>query len=589
MGRGDNGNQTVVIPGTVPQVGDANSITKAGGLAPGSPVPQVGGPGSITKAGGVAPAAGAGPQTDFGGPLANLGRNVGGMLQEEWDRFNKGISGMTPSGREKQRLDRLQEITRERGESSISLPGWDDIIHLGPLANLTDQQRLDRNKEIGQRIRQSPQDSTAKSWGDILTALDNVQDFLTTVTVVGRIVLWPVGKILGRAIPGLGLVLLAADILKLLTLLGTLLMPLYGLVCGNPRGFFAGLGQVAAFGPKGKGYVENLGRMNPFGSAARASRAARLGRLVPGAGEIFEVLQTTDSLFGWGISFGAVVGLLGDAMYGAMGALTGSAPTINLGNLPGAANRLPGAGTIYPTVDAAALPRSASQVLATLPMLTTVQQPLTWEEHAGAIAAGIAAIDVLRAELRGADFIALAEELLDQEWAPPLTAMPSIASEIATDPVASATGPRWPFPGNPRTVTFRELIRFTQATTAAKARELNDNLVDTVEGSFVATLMQAFVERLFVFLLDDPRALQWELTPPYKVLSSMVMANRLVNVGENPESIVEWFEEAVLLLENGDQRSLSQEDLDRLAVTHEINLIHTTPPQVGGADSLTLA
>ena len=63
--------------GAVPQVGGPDSITKAGGLAPGfGAVPQVGGPGSITMAGGgLAPTAGA-AVPDTGGTLSVLPRGT---------------------------------------------------------------------------------------------------------------------------------------------------------------------------------------------------------------------------------------------------------------------------------------------------------------------------------------------------------------------------------------------------------------------------------------------------------------------------------------------------------------------------------
>lgn len=552
MGRGDLGNQVPVLPG-------------------------------------LTPALPAGLLGTSGAALADLAANVGGLLGHEWQRLNQGLSGLTPSGREQGRQDRLNELIRERGEQNISMPGWDDIIHLGPLSGLTAAEQLARTREIGERIRSSPQDATARSWGEILTALDNVQDLMTTIAVAGRLVLWPAGKILGRAIPGVGTVLLIGDILKLLTLLGTLLMPIYGLACGNPRGFFAGLGQVAAFGPRAKGMVENLSRLNPFGSMARASRALRATRLVPGAGEIVEVLQTTDQLFGWGVSFGAVVGLLGDAIYGTANALAGSAPTINTQNLTNAGARLPGIGSVYQGADQASMARQAAGVLATLPAITNTQQPLTWEEHAGAIVAGIAAVDILAAELAGSGWQELARDLAGARWAWPLTPFPTVAGVIAADGRAPTAALRWPVPGNPERVTFEELTRYTAGESAARARELTANTVDTIEGSLIAALMGAFVERVFAFVWEDPRALAWELTPPYKVAAALVLANRLANVGEDPDRVAGWFQDAVQATHEQDGRYLDQEQLDQLAERRGIALIQTAPPHVGGPESLTIA
>jgi hypothetical protein len=153
-----------------------------------------------------------------------LGQLLDSFFTEEWTRFTRGIAKLDP---EQQRLAMLttgQKSLMPGETATINIPGWDEIIKLGPRYQPNDAERseyyaaarekrasnlsadakasMDYSAALRERIRTSAQPGYAQAWGEILTAVDNVQDFFSTVATFGRLGLWSVERGLNLAAPG---------------------------------------------------------------------------------------------------------------------------------------------------------------------------------------------------------------------------------------------------------------------------------------------------------------------------------------------------------------------------------------------------
>jgi len=149
--------------------------------------------------------------------------DVAGLFEQEWARFWQGWEGLTPEEQTKEAARRARARSRTGLPNTVSLPGWDDVIHLTPRPEVTAAARTEfyaaqRERrapnlpsetvaEIGRRRdRAAAASATAAppysaAFGQMLTALDNVQDFTTTVATLGRLALWPAIRTLDAVTP----------------------------------------------------------------------------------------------------------------------------------------------------------------------------------------------------------------------------------------------------------------------------------------------------------------------------------------------------------------------------------------------------
>lgn len=139
-------------------------------------------------------------------------------------------------------------------------------------------------------IFQSPTPELAKNFAVIMTGIDDVQDFTTTVGVISRV--------LGRVFRPAELLAVGAftvgEFLNRLTLMH--------LIEGQDKAIICKL-------------VKNL-KESSRNTTIKADVDKRMKRLFPTHGELLEVAQVTDQLFGVGISFGPLVGLASDLLFG---------------------------------------------------------------------------------------------------------------------------------------------------------------------------------------------------------------------------------------------------------------------------------
>ncbi len=172
----------------------------------------------------------------------------------------------------------------------IHVPGWDEFIHLYPEDWLPDEEQARRRRERAIRISQSPTPESARAIGTLMTWVDDVQDALVTASVLARLVAY----FYKPALPVAAGLQSAAAALNL-----------FGLTS-----------QVGAISLTGKFRAQALVRSLIGAQSARARSALRISRVLPTVGESIQIAQTTDQLFGVGLSLGPLVGLISDTIFG---------------------------------------------------------------------------------------------------------------------------------------------------------------------------------------------------------------------------------------------------------------------------------
>ena len=198
--------------------------------------------------------------------------------------------------------------------TEINIPGFEDIIHIGTMAKISDREMaahraaqklkvpspltapqlrtLAVKKARFLRALKSPTPSWVNNIASVACALDNIEDGLVTLSVFGRLGSYATKKLWQKSIPGVGWVMLGADILNLFNMISW--------------------ATFAASGGKRK--LEDLAERNPFHKKAKARRAMKLKRTWPTFGEALEIAQTCDQLFGYGLCLGGIMGMVTDIL-----------------------------------------------------------------------------------------------------------------------------------------------------------------------------------------------------------------------------------------------------------------------------------
>lgn len=240
---------------------------------------------------------------------AELARVRTDYNERTWIDFKGFLPKFTTAEFEKRRI-----AYQAKYGNSVNVPGFSDVIHIVPKAQISAEERAAHlwatKRGLPSPLTPAQIESLAykkfrflnalasatpawfKNYGAVATVLDNVEDGLVTVVVLGRIAAKIAPRLLGRMVPGLGWVLLGSDILNAVNLVSW-----GGAMTGGCKKFH-----------------EEWQRKNPFHAKAAANRAFRIKSAVPSVGEILEILQTTDQLFGVGLCLGGFMGLVTDAV-----------------------------------------------------------------------------------------------------------------------------------------------------------------------------------------------------------------------------------------------------------------------------------
>lgn len=201
-----------------------------------------------------------------------------------------------------------------------------------------------KKREMFLRMLASPTPDIVQNAGSILTALDDINDALGTFAVIARIVARRLPRQAAKFLTGpAGWALLLADI--------------------------AGLAlELSSLPYKSKRIQHALSdtvKGHPLSKKAKLRRLNKLKRLRLTKGEIIEGLQTTENMFGIGISLGPIVGLIYDIPAGIYRHLRGEKVTVS--GIPAPFNYLEGI--------AANVLRNGSQLFTGLPKELDTELP----------------------------------------------------------------------------------------------------------------------------------------------------------------------------------------------------------------------
>ncbi len=549
----------------------------------------------------------------------DLGVSV--LLADEVDRFRTGLDALSDGGARMARATAARRRAQDSNVRQITIPAWDDVIHVIPQPMITPAMReahysairagrpsplsIDLQDNIAARGRRarlmnnaaSPE--YAKAWGQVMTAIDNVQDLLTTVVTVGRLGLIPAirglealatvsepllaltGKLgakgLTRAIPILGWVLLGADLLKLLQMFGMFSFPFYAALCGGPRAALAAGVPAVVMGRALKLRAGGLARLNPFGRHARVSRSRSVREWKPSIYNLMEVFQTTDALFGVGVSFGGLVGLLQDSAFGVEQKLRGQDVRVSTDRVADSFHRIYSGRLAREGKAALHDLRTSATVLATAPIIDQVQDIFTLEEHIEALCAQTAAWDILRPYIEAPETVEAVNLALDVEWEPP------VYLQDETERWAQAAGmpaggfATWPLPGSPERITGQKLLDQTPRRVTATLRELLEPRRDSIEAPFIGALVDRINNHAAVALTGSDDAIETEMLPVYQIMESLAMAHRWPAVTDDETPILAFFAACETRMTELRARSLGPADLDQLAKASDVSLIHALP------------
>jgi hypothetical protein len=388
--------------------------------------------------------------------------------------------------------------------------------------------------------------------------------------------------------------------LNLLNLFGLLAMPAYAALCKGPTDALAAGVPAAVFKNALKREAWKNMMNNPFSRAGRASRAARsLGKL-PGFINLIEVAQTTENLFGVGITLGGLTGALVETAYSFQRATQGESTRLNMDSFnssftdprrataTGAGQSLSHLGQkmhqlLGERISSQSLAdqfktQQAGAALSLAPAILGTQHTFDDETHLKAIISTAAAVSTLAPLLHGLDYQPLVAELADTmltaPW-PPSTETVEWAAHFGYDLDASH---RWWWPDAGPTCTGREYMEHQALAVAKATRDFLRPRRNTVEGTFYGACINAITEAVWLMHEDDPTYIKWELTTDSRLLASLCEAGRLANLEDGEDKLWGFWNRARNQLERSGATSLQAHEWDALAKASGVSLIKLLPP-----------
>lgn len=616
-----------------------------------------------------------------------LSDSVSGLFTEEWARFSEGYNALVASERE----EHLREYRRTKasvdGSTLIALPGASEILHLSTpyqpspteakeyytakrqkrapdLPHFVTQE-LRRREQVKERIARSPEPAYAQAFGSILTALDNVQDFMSTLATAGRLGLWGGPRVMQAILPGatqgtaeavaqvaarraaaaagaefaatvaeraaagnlvarlaqadallyaaarkeavsfasasayrlalrgalagiggrlalrfipyVGWIVLASDLLNLLSFLAMMATPTYALLCSGPSAALAAGVPAALFKQALKRETWRAHNLNPFSRQAVAKRALRSAGKLPGMSNLLEVAQTTDQLFGVGVSLGGIVGLLNGLTFGLFEHSQGravefrGAPEVARGSI---ANVSP-----FVSEDPALkrMLQQAATIAATAPAVQAVQDVFTEDEH---LLVALAHLEALRLLRWASNPDVLADALpaaLDARWAPPLSVSADTVEWAAATGRSLEDGRRWWFAGNARDVTGVEYVEHHAARVpGALADFLRPRRAAPVAAVYGAVVDETW-QTAWLLAENDPDLFRMELTPDARLVSSFCEEGFILPTGQAEAAVWAMWQAARAQLAAQRATSLSGAQWRRLADAAGVQLVALLP------------
>lgn len=225
---------------------------------------------------------------------------------------------------------RKAEYTAKHG-FSMTIPGLSDIIKIKTQEPMTFQehkwwkakqwdrfseQRYEELKKEKQKKKDrylamlsSPTPAIVQNAGSIMTAIDDAQDATITLATLGQLARKIAPKTAGKILKGpVGVLTLASD--------GLNLVQSTAMYCMAPM-----------YGKKGS---EQMAKASPRNLKAKLKKRMNLKARLPNKSDWIQGLQTSDQIFGFGISLGPLVGLAQDIWFGSVRARPGEYMDVKL-------------------------------------------------------------------------------------------------------------------------------------------------------------------------------------------------------------------------------------------------------------------
>jgi len=619
-----------------------------------------------------------------------LAQPVFDLFGDEWNRFKDGVALLDPSSTAS--YDEAAKKARRNPDhvQAINIPGWDDVIHLGvrqkpdefavaeywaakrekrpPNIAAWELRELNRRETVKDRMAQSAQPDYANAFGTILTAIDNVQDFLSTVATFSRLTLWGVprvmqgifpgategtaraladvaarraaaeaaasfaetvagraaagelvaklalnnpalyaaaerqavraaaelaadlafkrallwggARLIGRFVPVVGWVLVAADVLNVLSFLGMMATPAYALACAGPVGALAAGVPAALFKNALKRETWTMHSLNPFSREARATRTLRAAGRLPSISNLIEVAQTTDQLFGVGISLGGLVGTLNEAAFGAAAQLNGQTVRVNL---PGQSPDLEQAARRK--FQALAKPdqrliQEAGTVALTAGAVWRVQDVFTEEEHVQTAIAYMEAVALLYWFWKDLPFHEAVAAYADQPMHAPLSVSDDTRLYAEYHGIDLESRRRWWFDGAPESVTGAAYAAAHVTQIPAAIRAFLAPRRNAPAGALFGALVNQTTEYVYMLLENDPDFLRWSLTTDARLVSGFHESGYLLPSTADEAAVWRMWLAARAELEASSRTALPPSAWPRLAAAAGVQLLPALAPEV---------
>ncbi len=525
---------------------------------------------------------------------------LGSFATEEYRRFLDGVRLLHPDAAADEMVRRAHRAMVEGRPRTINIPGWDDVVTLRPRYQPTAADRteywaarqarrapnlpaevLDELDRRRSRVR-GMQDSAAPGWdkgfGQILTAIDNVQDLASTVSTLGRLALWLAPRAALRFLPGVGPVLLVSDLLNLLSFFGMIATPLYGLVCAGPADALAAGVPAALFKRALKAEAWKMAFQNPFGREARGRRALRALPGLPRLTGLLEAAQTTQALWGVGLTLGGLVGMLTESAHAAVLRSRGQAVDVNTQPLVDSFRRLFNEPLEDRSPGELLVTLQAARVLATAPAVFVRPEQFDDGEVLLALVAWTVATDHVATVLRGKPW----QDTLAEATRRPFR--PVVAPDDFSVEVLAAGGLEPPYPavfataGDPETLTGDEYDRrVTAPAHLAMTRWLHGRR-NAPEGALAGALISSTTELWLHAAEEDPELMAWELAPDAAVLAAVAESGHWPSVGGDSRALWAWWRELRELHREQGPGALTDGVILPAAARHGVTMMRLLPP-----------
>lgn len=617
-----------------------------------------------------------------------LAQPVFDLFGNEFDRFQDGLALLDQNSRAAALARYKRQRANPDGSTTINIPGWSDILHTStPYRPTSDEFReyykakrqkrapdlpqyvqteIARRQAQNQRIASSAQPDYAQGFGSILTALDNVQDFLSTVATFSRLGLWGLqktvqavlpgatteiaaaaaraaaaqasrtaaaefaatlaaraeagnliarlalnnpairaaardeairfaastaaklafrnamlgvaGRMAARFIPIVGWIVLASDVLNLLSLLGMMATPTYALLCQGPQEALAAGVPAAVFKRALKSETWQMHNLNPFSRQARAARVLRSAGKLPSVGNLLEVLQTTDQLWGVGISLGGLVGVVNEAMFGLSQYADGK--TVSVNGPPQIPRTAPTAldRSAYADPVLARMVQQAGTIATTAPAVMRVQDDFDEATHLQVGLAYMQATALLARVWQHIDGEELADELIDRPIHAPLAVDAGTAIWAEAEGFDLEQGRRWWFDGAPRTTTGARYIEAHATAIPDAIKRFIAPRRNAPTGAMYGAIVNQGNDYTWSLLTRDPHFFKFQLTTDARLVSSFTESGYVIAPQQDETRVWKFWNAARAELERSGRSALAPELWVKLAHQADVGIIRLLPP-----------